>query len=263
MKLQLEYLDLPAVILAGGKGTRLQEETRLIPKPLVQIGKTPIIVHIMNIFLAQGVNSFIVLTGYKSEMFDSFFYNSENWTPQIALDKGFRVDFLSRKQMSIRVVNTGLHSLTGERVRHLQTILDSDFFLTYGDGLANVNLQKLLNRNISSNALVTLSAVRPPARFGALELGENNLVKTFSEKHSNTESLINGGFMMMKKESLQFIQAGSSLESDFLPELAKLGRLSAHVHLSFWHAMDTLRDKDSLNEIWANNKAPWLEIENL
>jgi len=256
----LTNFDLPVVILAGGKGTRLQEETISIPKPLVTVGGLPIIVHIMNIFLYQGFQNFIILTGYKSDLFEKFFSGVESWSGEEKKRHGLHTGEGANIDFKVTLVETGLESPTGERVRRLVNYLDSDFLLTYGDGLANVNVDSLIEMNKKCKTLITLTAVRPPARFGALEVNPENIVTTFAEKLMNSETLINGGFMYVKKEFLQQIHPDSSLESDILPELVSQNQLSALIHLGFWKAMDTLRDKESLNEIAQNRKFPWLDF---
>jgi len=228
------------VILAGGLGTRLSEETKLIPKPMVRIGNKPILWHIINIYKYYGFKDFIVATGYKSEIIEKYF------------SKKFR-------ELNIKVVNTGKYSLTGHRIFRLKKYLKNNrFMLTYGDGLSNVNVNKLINQHIKSRKLATITIVRPPARWGAVKVKNKNINK-FEEKNNKNEGWVNGGFMIFEPKIFDYINKKKDcvLERDVFNLLIKKKNLCAYKHNDYWQCMDTLREKNVLNEIWKLNKAPW------
>jgi glucose-1-phosphate cytidylyltransferase len=228
------------VILAGGLGTRLSEETNLIPKPMVRIGNKPILWHIINIYEYYGFKDFIIATGYKSEIIEKYF---------------------SKKlcELNIKVVNTGKYSLTGHRVFRLKKYLKNErFMLTYGDGLSNVNINKLVNQHIKSKKIATITIVRPPARWGAVKVKNKNINK-FEEKNNKNEGWVNGGFMIFEPKIFDYINKEKNcvLERDVFNLLIKKNNLCAYKHNDYWQCMDTLREKNILNEIWKLNKAPW------
>lgn len=228
------------VILAGGLGTRLSEETKLIPKPMVRIGNKPILWHIINIYEYYGFKDFIIATGYKSEIIEKYF---------------------SKKlcELNIKVVNTGKYSLTGHRIFRLKKYLKNErFMLTYGDGLSNVNINKLVNQHIKSKKIATITIVRPPARWGAVKVKNKNINK-FEEKNNKNEGWVNGGFMIFEPKIFDYINKEKNcvLERDVFNLLIKKKNLCAYKHNEYWQCMDTLREKNILNEIWKLNKAPW------
>jgi glucose-1-phosphate cytidylyltransferase len=219
------------VILAGGFGSRIAEYTKSVPKPMIEINKKPIIQHIINYYMKFGFNDFIVAAGYKSEVISGYFNKMKN------------------KKFNIKVVFTGKKTMTGGRIKRLEPYLKETFMLTYGDGLCNVDLKKLLTFHKKNHKLVTVTAVRPLSRFGVLEL-KNNLVKNFKEKVQMKEGWINGGFFVMEKNFLKFIDGDKSiLEQDPLEKVCKSKQLSAYRHEGFWHCMDTKRDKDNLEKM--------------
>jgi glucose-1-phosphate cytidylyltransferase len=236
---------MKCIILAGGFGTRLAEETTNIPKPMVMINGQPILWHLMSIYAKQGFTNFVIATGYKREVIDKWVSTiTNNW--------------------NVETLDTGLHTQTGGRIAQCVSKfpMDSKFFLTYGDGLSNVNLKNLEVSHAKSKKMVTLTAVRPPARFGYIKVRKRigyNLVTKFGEKNQADEGWINGGFFIINKEVVDYIDSNTnSFEIDSLPLIAKDKQLNAYKHENFWKPMDTLRDKNELNELAKNNKAPWL-----
>jgi len=229
-----------AVILCGGLGTRLAEETKITPKPMVKIGKKPILCHIIDYYKFFGVKNFYLLTGYKSKFITDYFSG------------GY-------KKLNIKTIYTGKNSQTGGRLLRAQKFLKSEdnFYLTYGDGLSNVNLRKLYNLHVKSNFFATVTAVRPPLRFGELNL-KKNVVKNFYEKTTAKESWISGGFFIFNYKIFDFLNNDATiLEQKPIKSLINIRKLGAHKHNGFWQCMDTLREKIYLNKIWYKGKAPW------
>lgn len=256
---------MQCVILAGGFGTRLSEQTKTIPKPLVEIGNIPILVHIMRRFSRYGIRRFVICAGYKAEKINNFFSNYSNSKNDFEYDfsQSTKNTIVSRTEdWSIKVINTGLETLTGGRLRKVTQHLDDGqpFFMTYGDGLADVDIQKLYDTHISNRRLATVTAVEPPARFGALEIDiNNNCVTSFSEKPKGEFGWINGGFFVLEKECLAFIDGDlTSWEKEPLEKIASNGQLTAYKHNGFFQPMDTERDRIKLNEIWNIGEAPWV-----
>ena len=247
---------MKAVILAGGKGTRFGEGTRIIPKPMISIKGLPMLVHIMKIFSNQGINNFIIALGYKSEIIENYFTKNK-YTKKILLKKkGYqKIELKIKKNIywNIELIYTGKNTLTGGRVRRLKKYLkdEKDFFVTYGDGLGNINLKKLIKFHKQHNKIGTVTAVRPPARFGVLNI-KKEIVTYFKEKPQVASGWINGGFFIFKKKFFKFLKNDKTiLESKPLEKLSKLKQLSAFKHFKFWHCMDTVRDKESLEEIFS------------
>ena len=238
----MEIVKMKAVILCGGLGTRLSEETDKIPKPMVKIGDKPIIWHIMKYFQFYGIDDFILAAGYKKQKIEEYFENNKEFK-------------------KIRVVDTGQETLTGGRLLRLRESLINDkfFFMTYGDGLSNIDLKKLLifHKNHKKNATVT--AVHPPVRFGELEL-ENNNVLDFEEKPQSKAGWINGGFFVLSKKIFEYIDNDQTIfEREPMKNLCKDKQLMAYKHEDFWQCMDTLRDKNLLNKLLKENQAPWIK----
>ena len=230
---------MKVILLAGGFGTRLSEYTDAIPKPMVQIGDKPMLWHIMSIYAKYNYKDFVIAAGYKSEVIKEYFSkNAKDW--------------------NVELVETGKNTMTGGRVKRLQKIIGNETcMLTYGDGLSNINLDSLIEFHKSHKKLVTVSAVRPPARFGAIELNENK-VTSFKEKSHLGEGWINGGFFVVEPEFFNFIHGDSTyLEREPLEKAVSKGELFAYKHNGFWQCMDTKRDKDNLEEIYSKD-APWL-----
>ena len=235
---------MQVVILAGGYGTRLIEETNRVPKPMVNIGNTPILVHIMNIYSNFGHRDFVVAGGYKFEYIDSYFKSKSK--------------ILDKLGWNVNIQDTGLNSGTAGRLLQLEKVLNDDFLLTYGDGLADINLKELIDFSVTKPGLVTVTAVKPLPRFGGLEI-RNGCVTSFSEKSPEQIGWINGGFFYVRKSIVNKItKLEQTLEIDVLPKLAVEGELHAFQHYGWWHPMDTLRDKNFLNELYMKKKAPWM-----
>ena len=252
---------MKVVILCGGKGSRLGQLTETTPKPMVSIGSHPIIWHIINIYKSQGFNDFILALGYKSSIIKNFFLNSDIIlkNKNIDLESGvIELKNVFGSGVNITLFETGLNTMTGGRVLRLKKYLkNSTFMLTYGDGLANVILSKLHKFHIKHNKMVTVTAVRPIARFGELKIFKNE-VKNFKEKPQTTNGWINGGFFIIEPNFIELIEGDKTiLESGPLEEASKKGQLMAYKHKDFWYCMDTVRDKDELELMWKENRAPW------
>ena len=235
---------MQVVILAGGFGTRLSEETDIIPKPMVRIGNVPILRHIMNYYAKFGHTDFIIALGYKAEVIVNYF-------DQVLLEE-------KELNWNIQLVDTGLKTATGGRIKRLQDLLEDEFLLTYGDGLSNVALDELLMFHKKSGKIATLTAVKPPPRFGTIEVS-SGIVTNFAEKDPKHSSWINGGFFCLSKQVCSLIYGDDiSFESEPLNQLVAQGQLAAFEHHGWWQPMDTLRDKRALETIWQDNAAPWI-----
>ena len=250
-----------AVILAGGVGSRLSEETRIVPKPMVRIGDRPIIWHIMNHYASYGVTDFVVALGYKGYVIKEYFanYQSHEADFTVNLRTGAR-EYISAPDVdwTVTLVDTGLESMTGGRLKRVAPYLGERFMLTYGDGLSDVNLHSLLRYHEQMGATATVTAVRPAARFGAISI-RDGYVNSFSEKPAEARDRINGGFFVMETAFLERLTDDSCvLERAPLAGLAEKGGLAAYEHDGFWMPMDTLREKDELEAMWATGQAPWL-----
>jgi glucose-1-phosphate cytidylyltransferase len=252
---------MKAVILAGGLGTRLSEETVTRPKPMLEIGGRPILWHIMQIFAAHGVREFVICLGYKGYVIKEFFLNYRLHLSDVTIDVGAgHVDFhrSAAEDWRVSLIETGETTMTGGRIKRVRDYLgDDDFFMTYGDGVADVDLTALAAFHKSQGRLATLTAVTPPGRFGALEL-DGSAVRSFREKPAGDGATINGGFFVLSPRVLDHIAGDATVwEAEPLERLAHDGQLSAYVHTGFWQAMDTLRDKNHLEALWAGGEAPW------
>jgi glucose-1-phosphate cytidylyltransferase len=255
--------DISVVIFCGGKGTRLKEETELIPKPMVRIGDKPILWHIMKIYYAQGFRNFILLLGYKGEKIKDYFSNYMLYASDLTLSHdswGTKANYHKKpaEDWNITFVETGLDTMTGGRLKKIESFIRAPFFmLTYGDGVANVKMDDLLKTHSEKGALVTITGVHPPARFGELHIDDGRVV-AFNEK-PKTDALINGGFFVVDRKVFKHIPKGDEInfEMDVLPTLAKNSRMAAHHHADYWQCMDTIRDTEVLNERWTKGNAPW------
>lgn len=254
---------MKAVILAGGLGTRISEETSVRPKPMVEIGSMPIIWHIMKSYSQQGVNEFILLCGYKGYVIKEFFVNYALRTSSVEVDltKGSMTLLdQAREPWKITILDTGETTMTGGRIRRAKEHIGKDtFFLTYGDGVSDVNINALLDTHRKDKSLVTLTAVQPPGRFGTLTLSDKQTkVRHFLEKPQGDGAWINGGYFAVEPEAIDFIEGDStSWEQSPLVQIAEQNRLSAYKHSGFWQPMDTLRDKHYLESLWQKGQAPW------
>ncbi len=252
---------MKVVILAGGRGTRLAEETSVRPKPMVEIGGRPILWHIMNIYASYGFQDFFVACGYKSEIikeyFHSYFIHNNDYI--VDLSRG-SVQLLNPRCLDWRigVIDTGLDTMTGGRLLRLRPWLDSEpFMVTYGDGVADIDVGALGEFHRAHGRLATVTAVRPPARFGGLRLDEDRVTE-FSEKPQAGEGWINGGFFVFEPQVLDYIAGDDAiLEREVLERLAAAGELMAYRHDGFWQPMDTLRERELLERLWASGEAPW------
>ena len=249
-------------ILTGGLGTRLAEETEVRPKPMIEIGGYPIIWHIMKIYAAQGFNDFFLALGYKGEIIKRYFldYHRLSGDMTINLSDG-KAEISAIQQLedwTINLIDTGQQSMTGGRIKRLEPFLKNEtFMVSYGDGVADVNIRELLEFHRSHGKMATVTAVRPPARFGELLINED-LTTQFSEKPQTHEGWINGGFLVFEPAVLDYLPDDNSiLENDALERLANEGQLVAYRHYGFWQCMDTLRDKRQLEEAWRSKNPPW------
>jgi glucose-1-phosphate cytidylyltransferase len=253
---------MKALILAGGLGTRLREETEFKPKPMVQIGARPIIWHIMKNLSVQGINDFCVATGYKGELIKDYFLNYDLQNTDVTLQLGEKSSLLSygshnESNWKVTVADTGNLTLTGGRVFRALKYMEGDRFLcTYGDGLADIDLKALLDFHISHGKKATVTAVNPSSRFGVMDIGNKGQVNQFREKPV-LDSWINGGFFIFEKDIVNYLDSECVLEKDPLMNLAKEGELVAYQHSGFWQPMDTMRECELLNELWNSGAAPW------
>ncbi len=249
------------VILAGGRGTRISEETSLRPKPLVEIGGLPIIWHIMKIYSSYGFNDFVICCGYKGYMIKEYFSNYGLHTSDTTINlknKTIKVHKKTTEKWKITLIDTGANSFTGGRILRIKDYVGENFCLTYGDGLANVNIKELLKFHKLKKKIATVTVVRPTARFGKVVVDNNMNVKKFLEKSSTANDWVNGGFFVLNKKVFKYLKNDMTIfEKDPLERLTKEKQLSAFKHNGFWQPMDTLREKEYLDELWYSNKAPW------
>ena len=249
---------MKVIILAGGLGTRLSEYTNLIPKPMVSINNKPIIMHIIDIYRKYKLNDFYIAAGYKSNVIRNYFSKLAIKKKRI-FSKSF-VNYKLKNNLNINVIETGAESLTGGRLLRLKPFMNNEnFCLTYGDGLSNINIKKLIKFHNEHNKICTVTAVRPPARFGLLEIDKKNKVTNFDEKNPLSVGWINGGFFVFKYEFFDYLKNDKTiLERKPLENAAKKNQLMAYKHDGFWQCMDTKRDKDQLESLAKKNKVPWL-----
>ena len=253
---------MKVVILAGGFGTRISEESHLKPKPMIEIGEKPILWHIMKHYSQYGYNEFIICLGYKQyvvkEFFADYFLHTSDVTFDLA-NNSMEVHNNYSEPWKVTLIDTGLHTMTGGRVKRIRDYVGNEpFMLTYGDGVSNINLKALEEFHRAHGKIATISAVNIGQRFGVLDLDSNAQIHSFREKNDDDGSLINGGFMVMNPEVFDYIVGDSTVfEKEPLENLAKNGQLMAYRHNGFWKCMDTQRDKMQLEEMWASGKAPW------
>jgi len=250
-----------AVILAGGFGTRISEETHLKPKPMIEIGGKPILWHIMKSYSAYGIHDFIICLGYKGYLIKEYFANYFLHTSDVTFDmndNSMQVHQNASEPWKVTLVDTGDAASTGGRLKRIASYLDgSDFCFTYGDGVSNVNIGKLIEFHKHNGTLATVTAVQPPGRFGSLDVSGHKIL-AFEEKPQGDGSWVNGGFFVLSPGVLDYIEGDATVwEKEPLQTLAEQGELSAFRHDGFWQPMDTLRDKVHLEELWASGKAPW------
>jgi len=249
------------VILAGGVGTRISEETQVRPKPLVEIGGVPIIWHIMKIYSSYGINDFVICCGYKGylikEYFANYFLHMSNVTFDLKNEK-MEIHEKNSEPWKVTLIDTGLNTFTGGRLKKVKQYVEDDTFcFTYGDGLSDVNISELIDFHRDKKKIATVTAIQPPGRFGNLNL-EVDSVKSFKEKPMADGNWINGGFFVLEPGVFDYVQSDStSWEREALEKLSNSNQLVAFKHSGFWYAMDTLREKNYLDELWNNGKAPW------
>ncbi len=232
---------MKVVILAGGKGSRISYYTEKIPKPMIKIGGLPMLTHIMRHFKYYGFNEFIIAAGYKKSVIDKYYKNSKEFK-------------------NLKIINTGISTQTGGRILKLKKILNNDenFFMTYGDGVCNINLKKLLNFHLKNKKIATVTAVRPPVKFGEMKIGKNKIVNSFMEKPKLNSGWINGGFFVLKNDIFNFIKDYQvTFEREPLSKLSKNNQLIAYLHYNYWRCMDNLKEKEYLDKIYKIKKTIW------
>lgn len=255
---------MKVLILAGGLGTRLSEETRLLPKPMVEIGGKPILWHIMKIYSYYGFNDFIILTGYKSHVIKDYFVHYYQRYSDITVDmvnNSVEVHRMKTEPWKVTMLYTGENTMTGSRIKKAQDFVGNEpFLLTYGDGVSDVDINELIKCHQKSNKYLTLTAVKPSGKFGALDIAQDGTINTFTEKPHGDGNWINGGFMVCEPQVFDFIEKDRTdviFERQPLEDLAKQGKLNSYKHGGFWYPMDTLKGKNDLTEMWQNGTAPW------
>jgi len=254
---------MKVVLLAGGYGTRISEESRFKPKPMIEIGDMPILWHIMKYYSAFGFNEFIICAGYKQQIIkrwfsDYFLYNSDVTFDFASGNQETVVHNNHLEPWKVTVIDTGLNTLTGGRIKRIKDYIgDEDFLLTYGDGVCNVDLKKLISFHKQSGKIATITVVKPSGRFGVPVLAKDGSVTSFSEK-SDDENLVNAGYMVLSPAVFDYIAGDNvAFEKDVLPVLAKENKLGGYYHDGFWQCMDTLREKNLLEDMWNSNEAEW------
>jgi glucose-1-phosphate cytidylyltransferase len=253
---------MKVVILAGGFGTRLSEETSLKPKPMVEIGGMPVLWHIMKIYSSYGFNEFVILLGYKGYVIKDFFSNYFLYQSNVTFDlKNNTMDIHQNESepWKVTLLETGLNTLTGGRIKRAKPFIgNEDFMLTYGDGVSDVNISDLVDFHKNHEKLISMTAVQPAGRYGALDIKPDNSILSFKEKPKGDGAWINGGFFVCKPEVFDYIDGDQiTFEEEPLSKLADKNELVAYKHHGFWQPMDTLRDKKNLCQLWDSNKAPW------
>lgn len=254
---------MKAVILAGGFGTRLSEETAVRPKPMVDIGEQPILWHIMKIYSSHGITDFVICCGYKGEVIKQYFAEYRRLRSDLTFDLSSNTETIHQNHCepwTVTLIDTGLHTMTGGRLKRIREYVgDETFCMTYGDGVSNVDIRGLINFHEKQGTLATLTAIQPPGRFGVfnLENGDGR-IRQFREKPRGPSAWINGGFFVLEPGVFSYIEGDDTVwEQEPLEDLAQDGELSAYRHEGFWHPMDTLRDRNNLESLWKEGDAPW------
>lgn len=255
---------MKVVLLAGGFGTRISEESHLKPKPMIEIGGQPILWHIMKLYSSYGFNEFVICAGYKQhiikEYFADYFLHTSDVTFDFTNNNEMVVHHNAAEPWKVTVVDTGLNTMTGGRIKRIQKYVGNEtFMLTYGDGVSNVNIQSLLDYHKSHGKIATMTSINVGQRFGVLDIDSSGKIRTFREKQDMDGSKINGGFMVLEPQIFDYIQKGDStvFEKEPLEMVAKEEQLMAYAHEGFWQCMDTQRDKMQLEELWESGHAPW------
>lgn len=254
---------MKVVILAGGKGTRISEESQYKPKPMIEIGGMPIIWHIMKLYSYYGYNEFVICAGYKQEVikewFANYFINRNDVTFDYTSEENLIIEQNKVEPWKVTIVDTGLDTMTGGRIKKIKKYIGNEpFMMTYGDAVCDVEIDKLVKFHKKNNKLATLTAVKIDQEKGVLDVAENNSVKSFREKRSNDASLINAGFMVLQPEVFNYIKNDKTVfEKEVLEKLAKEKQLMSYVHSGYWQCMDNMREKELLERLYESNKAPW------
>ncbi len=254
---------MKVVLLAGGFGTRISEESHLKPKPMIEVGDMPILWHIMKMYSYYGFNDFIICCGYKAYVIKEYFADYYLHRSDITFDFSNNNNMIVHNNFSepwkVTIVDTGLNTMTGGRVKRIQDYIgDESFMLTYGDGVSDINISELVKYHKTHGKFATITAVNIGQRFGVLDIEDDNTIKSFREKSENDGSLINAGFMVLEPKVFDFIKGDNTVfEKEPLEYIAKMGELKAFKHEGFWQCMDTQRDKIRLEELWNSGQAPW------
>ena len=254
---------MKVVLLAGGFGTRISEESHLKPKPMIEIGGKPILWHIMKIYSSYGYNDFVICCGYKAHVIKEYFANYYLHTSDVTFDfsneNEMTVHSNFAEKWKVTLVDTGLNTMTGGRIKRIRDYVNNEpFLLTYGDGVCNVNVNKLVDYHRSHGKIATITAVNIGQQFGILDIDENNSINSFREKNMNDGCVINGGFMVLNPQIFDLIDGDDTVfEQKPLQTVAQMGELKAYRHDGFWKCMDTQRDKQQLEELWQKGEAPW------
>jgi len=255
------------VILAGGRGTRISEESHLKPKPMIEVGGQPLLWHIMKIYSYYGYNDFIICCGYKGHIIKEYFADYYIYHSDVTFDFARQNEMIIHNNVAepwrVTIVDTGLNTMTGGRIRRVKNYIGNEtFMLTYGDGVSDVDINKLLDFHRSHGKAATLTAVQPGGRFGTLDIDQGNMIKRFAEKHKDDGGWINGGFMVLEPSVIDYIEGDdTTFERDPMERLSNEGQLMAYQHYGFWQCMDTLRDKLCLDELVEKGTAPWIVWE--
>lgn len=254
---------MKVVILAGGFGTRISEESHLIPKPMIEIGEKPILWHIMKYYSSFGHNEFIICCGYKQyvikEFFADYYLHMSDVTFDFSAENKMIVLNNNSEPWKVTLVDTGLNTMTGGRIKRVKEYIGNEpFMLTYGDGVSNVNINELVKFHNRHGKIATITAIQPEGRFGMLDISDTNQIDTFKEKPKEDSGWINGGFMVLNPEIIDYIEGDNTIfEKEPLESVANEGQLKAFRHESFWQCMDTLRDKELLEKLWSSGQASW------
>ena len=254
---------MKVVILAGGYGTRISEESMFRPKPMIEIGEYPILHHIMKYYSHYGFNEFIICCGYKANIIKEYFANYFLHTSDVTFDFRYGSNMAIHENTAepwrVTVIDTGLDTQTGGRIKRIRKYTENEpFLLTYGDGVSNVDLQDLVSFHKEHGAMVTLTSVQPAGRFGAIDVGKDGIIRTFKEKPKGDVGWVNGGFFVCEPEVFDYIDGDNTVwEREPLEKIANASRLAAYKHRGFWSPMDTVRDKAYLDELWKSGNAPW------
>jgi len=256
---------MQVVLLAGGFGTRISEESHLIPKPMIEIGGIPMLLHIMKYYASYGHKDFIICAGYRQSVIKEYFSNYFLHINDIEFDFASSTTKVLRKEKidwNVKVIDTGLYTMTGGRIKRIKDYIIGDtFLLTYGDGLSDVNINDSIDKHYNAKAILTLTAIRPGGRYGKLEIGDDNKIVKFEEKHIDDGGWVNGGFMVVDRKIFNYIESDSTVfEQEPLRCLSRENNLLAFKHYGFWQCMDTKRDKQILEDLYNEKKCPWIKI---